>query len=61
MKKTEKNFDAVAFQRKRRRELSDLYNSDKAEFDRQLEAIRKKYGLHTTKKKSSKRKPLHQA
>ena len=39
----EKEFKAVEFQRKRRDELSHLYNSDQTEFWKQLEAIRKKY------------------
>ena len=39
----EKDFKAVEFQRKRREELSDLYNSDPAEFWKRLEAVRKKY------------------
>lgn len=39
----EKNFDAVAFQRKRREELSKLFNTNPVEFWRQLEEIRIKY------------------
>ena len=39
----EKEFNAVEFQRKRRKELSELYNSDPAAFWKQLEVIRKKY------------------
>jgi hypothetical protein len=42
-RQTGKSFKAVEFQRKRRKELSELYNSNPAEFWRQLEAIRKKY------------------
>jgi len=38
-----KEFKAVEFQRERRDELSDLYNSDPIEFWKRLEAIRKKY------------------
>jgi hypothetical protein len=40
----EKEFKAVEFQRQRRKELSDLYNSDQTEFWKRLERIRKKYG-----------------
>ena len=44
MKTTEKRlFRAVEFQRKRRRELGELYNSNPTEFWKQLEEIRKKY------------------
>jgi len=39
----EKEFNAVEFQRKRRKELSELYSSDPTEFWKQLESIRKKY------------------
>jgi hypothetical protein len=39
----EKEFKAVEFQRKRRSELSKLYNSNPKEFWKRLEAIRKKY------------------
>jgi len=39
----EKEFNAVEFQRKRRKELSELYNADPAAFWKQLEDIRKKY------------------
>jgi hypothetical protein len=38
-----KEFNAVEFQRKRREELSDLYNSNPTEFWKRIEAIRKKY------------------
>jgi ribosome recycling factor len=41
--KEEKNFNAVEFQRKRRKELSKLYNSNPDEYWEQLESIRKKY------------------
>jgi len=43
MKTKEKQFKAVEFQRKRREELSDLYNSNPAEFWKLLKEIRKKY------------------
>ncbi len=36
-------FRAVEFQRKRRQELSDLFNSDPTEFWKRLEIVRKKY------------------
>ena len=39
----ENKFKAVEFQRKRRKELSELYNSNLTEFWKRLEAIRKKY------------------
>lgn len=39
----EQKFKAVEFQRKRRKELSELYNSNPTEFWKRLEAIRKKY------------------
>lgn len=48
----EKDFKAVEFQRKRRDELSDLYNSDPAEFWKQLEAVRKKYRSKFHKKEA---------
>jgi hypothetical protein len=38
-----KKLKAVEFQRKRRKELSELYNSHPAEFWKLLETIRKKY------------------
>ncbi|MFH1320726.1 MAG: hypothetical protein ABII90_08755 [Bacteroidota bacterium] len=38
-----KEFKAVEFQRKRRKELSELYNSNPLEFWNRLEKIRKKY------------------
>jgi hypothetical protein len=41
----EKEFNAVEFQRKRRKELSELYNSDPTEFWKRLEAIREKYRI----------------
>jgi len=41
--KEEKEFKAVDFQRQRRKELSDLYNSNPTEFWKRLESIRKKY------------------
>ncbi|MEX0965991.1 MAG: hypothetical protein WD077_02040 [Bacteroidia bacterium] len=41
--KKEKSFDAVAFMRKRRDELSKLHLENPAEYKRQLELIRKKY------------------
>lgn len=41
--KQEKEFKTVEFQRKRRKELSDLYNSNPKEFWKQLETVRKKY------------------
>lgn len=41
--KEEKKFNAVEFQRKRRKELSDLFNSNPSEFWKQLEIIQKKY------------------
>jgi ABC-type Zn uptake system ZnuABC Zn-binding protein ZnuA len=43
MKKEGKKFDAVAFQRERRKELSDLYNANPTEFWKRLEKLRKKY------------------
>jgi hypothetical protein len=43
MKTKEKQFKAVEFQRKRRKELSELYNSNPTEFWKRLEEIRKKY------------------
>jgi len=42
-KEKEKEFKAVEFQRKRRKELSELYNSNLEEFWKRLEVIRKKY------------------
>ena len=39
----EKEFKAVEFQRKRRKELSELYNSNPTEFWKRLETIKKKY------------------
>jgi len=39
----EKEFKAVEFQRKRRRELSELYNSNPMEFWKRLEAVKRKY------------------
>ena len=39
----EKKFKAVEFQRKRRKELSELYNSNPTEFWKRLAAIQKKY------------------
>ena len=39
----EKQFGAVEFQRKRRKELSELYNSDQPKFWKRLEEIREKY------------------
>jgi ribosomal protein S18 len=41
--KEKKEFKAVKFQRQRRDELSDLYNSNPIEFWKRLELIRKKY------------------
>lgn len=38
-----KNFNAVEFMRKRREELSNLYNSDKDEFSNKLKEIQEKY------------------
>lgn len=38
----EKEFKAVEFQRKRRKELSELYNSNPTEFWKRLETIKKK-------------------
>jgi hypothetical protein len=43
MKKQEKEFKAVAFQRKRRGALSKLYVSNPTEFWKWLEEVRKKY------------------
>jgi hypothetical protein len=60
MKNKEKKFDAVAFQRKRRQELSILYYTDRPEYERQLKEIRKKYDFHVTKRKGSRPKPLIQ-
>ncbi len=37
------DFKAVQFMRKRREELSDLFNSNPDEFKKQLEKIQKKY------------------
>ncbi len=37
------DFKAVEFMRKRRDELSDLYNSNPDEFKKQLKKIQKKY------------------
>jgi len=41
--KREKEFNAVEFQRSRRKELSELYSSDTNEFWKQLKKIQKKY------------------
>jgi hypothetical protein len=41
--KEEKQFKAVEFQRKRRKELSELYNSNQPKFWKGLEEIREKY------------------
>jgi len=46
----EKEFNAVEFQRKRRKELSELFNDDPAAFWKQLEAIQKKYKIKFRKK-----------
>jgi len=43
MKTKENQFKAVEFQRKRREELSNLYNDNPAEFWKRLDEIRKKY------------------
>jgi hypothetical protein len=43
MKTQEKQFKAVAFQRKRREELSNLYNNNQEEFWKRMDEIRKKY------------------
>ncbi len=37
------DFKAVEFMRKRREELSNLYNSNREDFLKQLEQVRKKY------------------
>ena len=37
------DFKTVEFMRKRREELSDLYNSNPNEFKKQLEKVQKKY------------------
>ena len=51
-KHKEKDFKAVEFMRKRRDEMSELYNTNPEEFWKQLSAIRKKYKLkvHTKAK-----------
>ena len=41
--KTKKDFKAVDFMRKRRNELSGLYNSNPEKFLTQLKQVRKKY------------------
>lgn len=57
MKKQEahSDFKAVEFMRKRRDELSDLYEKDPTEFWKQLEDIRKKYKFkfHQKKKRAA--------
>lgn len=55
MKTRKKPFDAVAFQRKRRDELSHLYNTNPEEFWKQLAEIRKKYRkkFHTKQKRAA--------
>jgi hypothetical protein len=42
--KDHNDFHAVEFMRERREALSDLYNRKPAEFRKELETIRKKYG-----------------
>lgn len=43
MKTSNKKINAVEFQRKRRNELSSLYNSNPSDYWKKLEDIRKKY------------------
>lgn len=50
------DFKAVDFMRKRREELSDMYNSNPDEFKKQLKQIQKKYQnkFQVTKKHNAK-------
>lgn len=50
-----KEFKAVEFQRERRKEISDLVNSNPEEFERQLQNIRRKYKdkFHLKKEKKA--------
>lgn len=42
-KEKQMEFDAVAFMRKRRNEMSELFAEDEKKFWKELETIRKKY------------------
>ncbi len=53
MKKNKKKFDAVAFQRKVREELSEKYYNNPDLFEKDLERIREKYGMKKSKKYKS--------
>jgi hypothetical protein len=48
----DEKFNAVDFMRKRREELSNLYNSDKDEFLNKLKEVQEKYAgrFHVTQK-----------
>jgi len=53
--KEKEEFKAVEFQRQRRKELSNLYNSHPSEFWKRLEKIRKKYCTKFNQKKKHQR------
>ena len=50
-KKAHKDFKSVEFMRKRRDEMSELFETDNKEFWKQLEEVRKKYKNKFHKKK----------
>lgn len=50
MKKAKKKFDAVDFQRKVRAELSKKYFDNPDLFEKDMERVREKYGMMTSKK-----------
>lgn len=47
----QEKFKAVAFMRKQREELSRLHAENPNEYEKQMEAIREKYGQSSTDKK----------